>query len=151
MTIAKPSERKVVLDTNFLLLPGRRTVDVFSMLEQEGFTVIILDTVYNELKGLSTGRSETAQAAKLALQLIKRKGLNTVPSSAAYADDAILAYCRDHQASAATEDGDLRRKLRRSSIPVVTFHRSGKMTTEESNVLQAQGTRSHKSPARSIR
>ncbi len=134
---------EVVIDTNVWLLYGRRKWDVLKELAGLGFTPVLLSSVEAELAKLSKGNSETAHAAKLVTALIRRKALKTTPGSADYADTAILAYCRSHGAIAATQDALLRRELRRVGIPVVTFHRSGKITTEDTHVLQAQSSRPH--------
>jgi len=116
---------KIVVDTNFWLLPGRTRTDVLAELQQAGYTIVLLKPVHSELEKLSLNNSKTAEAARIALQLIKRKGLKTIPSSASYADTAIQLYCEQHKAAAATQDASLRRKLRRLGIPVVTANRSG--------------------------
>jgi rRNA-processing protein FCF1 len=120
-----------VLDTNFFLIPGRNHKDVLSLIEAEGYTIILLKQVHRELTKLSEGQSETASAARIALQLIKRKGLNTVSGSVRYTDNAILTYCQEHGAAAATQDVALRRTLRAAGVRVLTLNRSGKLAMEE--------------------
>jgi rRNA-processing protein FCF1 len=127
--------KKVVLDTNFWLIPARRRVDVAGDLQTRGFELILLQPVARELEKLAVGRSQTATAARIALQLIKQKGLNIVPSSVRYTDSAILAYCKQDGAVAATQDVALRQRLKKAGIPVITFNRSGKLATEDTHVL----------------
>lgn len=117
---------QVVVDTNVWLLYGRRRWDVLKELADQGHSPVLLQPVKDELEKLSSGASSTAQAAKVALSLIRRKALNTLSGSARHADAAIVAYCGANGAAAATQDASLRRELRRQGIPVVTFHRSGK-------------------------
>ena len=118
----------VLVDTNFLLIPGRKHRDVIGELQKEGYAIFTLRSVVKELESLSQGTSNTAGEARLALSLIKQKGLKVVPSSVEYADEAILAYCRTHKCSVATQDLALRRALRSAGIPIVSLNRSGKLT-----------------------
>lgn len=144
--MAGPVARTLVLDTNFFLIPGRRHVDILSILEAEGYGLILLKSVQKELVKLSEGRSQTATAARIALQLIKQKGLNTVSCSANYTDDAIMDYCRTTGAAAATQDAELRRRLKQARIETIALGTSGKI-----HVLQTQSTGPHSRTARSVR
>ena len=116
--------KTVVLDTNFLLIPGRKHRDVIGELQKEGFEVITLTVVVQELEAMALKASNTASAARIALSLIKRKGLKVARSSAGYADEAILVYSKAHICSASTQDLALRRKLRSAVDPIVTYNRS---------------------------
>jgi rRNA-processing protein FCF1 len=120
--------KRVVLDTNALLLPGRSGTSILDLLEREGFALVVLKPVLDELTKLAQDRSQTASSARLALSLIKQKGLKVVSSSVRYADEAIVAYCTKTGAHAATADLALRRELRSAGIPLVSVNRSGKLT-----------------------
>jgi rRNA-processing protein FCF1 len=135
--------KAVVPDTNFFLIPGRKKRDVLGELQADGYSLIVLEPVHRELEKLAVGTSITAGAARIGLSLIKRKGLNTVPSSVRYADSAILAYCKQNGAVAATQDVALRQRLKSARVPVITLNRSGKLATEDTHVLQTQSTRPH--------
>jgi len=141
------SLRELVLDTNFCMLPVRRKRDVFAELENEGYRLTVLPEVAHELRVLTergSGAAISAREAKATLQLLIRKGLVDAPSpeqqgkdlktprrSAGYADRAILAYCQEQGAVAATHDNELRKLLRSKSVAVVTLGRSGALRMEE--------------------
>jgi rRNA-processing protein FCF1 len=129
-----PGNHPLVLDTNFCLIPLRRNRDVFAELAELGYELILLPEVAGELAKLAqkgSGASTQARQARATLQLLERKGLKTTQGSAAYADSAILAYCRSRRAVAATHDNELRKQLRAAGIPVVTLGRSGALRMEE--------------------
>jgi rRNA-processing protein FCF1 len=125
---------EIVLDTNFCLVPARRKIDVFQLLTEQGFSLIILPEVMFELENLAekgTGSSETSRAAKATIALLRRKGIKTPPSSEGYADTAILAYCLRRGAKAATHDNKLRASLRSHQVSVITLGRAGALRTAE--------------------
>ncbi len=126
--------RPIVLDTNFCLIPVRRKRDVFKELEAAGYQLVFLPEVLSELAKLAnkgTGTSISAREARATLTMLERKGLKAPPSSNAYADTAILAYCQGLGAATATHDNELRKQLRKAGVPVVTLGRSGALHTEE--------------------
>lgn len=138
---------ELVLDTNFCMLPVRRKRDILAELQTEGYRLTVLPEVAHELRTLlerGSGASISAREAKATLQLLIRKGLVPAPRpeqqgkdlktprrSAGYADQAILAYCQERGAVAATHDNELRKLLRSKSVAVVTLGRSGALRTEE--------------------
>ena len=98
--------KKVILDTNALLLFGQGT-DLFSEVHEllhEPFTFLIPQAVMAELEELALKNGKDARAAKLAQMLIQQKqkagrtatqALKIAPSSGGYADDAIIAIAED--------------------------------------------------------
>ena len=135
---------ELVLDTNFCMLPVRRKRDIFKELEIEGYRLTVIPEVGHELRTLAergSGASISAREAKATLQLLIRKGLLSPPPqgkdlktprrSAGYADQAILAYCQERGAVAATHDNELRKLLHSRGVAVVTLGRSGALRKEE--------------------
>ena len=86
--------RKIVLDTNFLLIPGQFGVDIFTEIQRTcdfPYELHIMETTLKELKDIMEKSAGTAkQAAKLALELVKAKDINIISSDVAYVDKAIL-------------------------------------------------------------
>jgi uncharacterized protein len=126
--------RKVIIDTNMLLVPGQFKVDIFTELDRvmdEPYEINILQGSLDELKKISeTASGADKQAAKLATLLIEHqkkrdfaaatqcKGLKIVPrSSDAYVDDAILEIAEDE--FVATNDNGLKRRLLDKGIRVI--------------------------------
>lgn len=128
--------KKIILDTNFLLIPGQFMVDIFSEIDRlmnEPYHLIVLDKTINELHKIAQGDSKDARAAKLALALIETKkadnptlwekilglkegkALKIVRASKGYVDDAIVSFA-DDDTIVATQDAALKRRLKTSVI-----------------------------------
>lgn len=133
--------KKIILDTNILLLPGQRMIDVFSQIQElmsDSYQLVVLSKTLDELKKLSAGKSKDARAAQLGLALVNAKlaeaptlfekiiGLrakNTISLVLVdeYADDAIVMLANKHakETIVATQDANLMRRLKKRDIPVI--------------------------------
>ncbi len=119
-----PQSKKVVLDTNFLLIPGQFKVDIFSELDRichGAYTVFILDKTFQELERiLQKQRGRQKEAAKLALAIIRAKNINTLPSGKETVDDAIVTLA-DKDTLVATQDMALKRRLKGKAGGIITL------------------------------
>ncbi|MGV8169360.1 MAG: PIN domain-containing protein [Candidatus Nanoarchaeia archaeon] len=121
------TKTKVILDTNFLLIPGDKGVDVFSEIDrimQEPYELCVLDKSVEELDKIvfKDGKKKSGFSAKLGLILLKQKNLKTLASSSEeYADKAILAFAAKNpeKTIVATQDAELRNKLKKESVRVI--------------------------------
>ena len=86
--------KKIILDTNFLMIPLQFRVDIFSELERIchfNYELCIYEGSADELKNImKAGSGRDKAAAKLALQLIRTKNIKTIKSDEKYIDLAIL-------------------------------------------------------------
>lgn len=113
------SELSVVVDTNFLMIPGLFGVDIFSELDRvldRKFKLIIPEPVVKELNRLARGASAERSAAKIALALVRR---GRVVKTDAPADDAILELAEGESTVVGTNDARLRKELRARGVPVI--------------------------------
>jgi len=123
-------KKKVIIDTNFLLIPGQFMVDIFTELErvmQEPFELCIVEKSLDELNKLTlVGKEKDRFAAKLAVVLIGQKNLKRLPSSKGYnsVDDIIVSYA-DKDTFVATEDRILRKRLKEKRSGIIGL-RQGK-------------------------
>ena len=114
----------VVLDTNFLLIPGQHGVDVLSELDrvlEVNYRLVTLKGVVEELKRIADSKEagwRDRAAARIALKLLERvevldygEGMDV--------DEAITRYAVENRAIVCTVDGELRKKLNKLGIPVV--------------------------------
>lgn len=99
---------KIILDTNFLMAVSQFKVDVFEQLA--GKDIYTIEPVVNELNGLSKGKSKDATAAKVALTLVKSKGLKVLESNEE-ADAALISYSKKGYVIA-TQDKILQDKIK---------------------------------------
>jgi hypothetical protein len=128
--------KRVIIDTNMLLVPGQHKVDIFSALDrllEEPYEIVLLEASLAELKRLATGTGADAQAAKLGLLLVEHqrrrdfaaasgsmcKALKSVPGSRKeHVDDAIVRIAED-DTLVATNDAGLKRRLLEKGVRVI--------------------------------
>jgi rRNA-processing protein FCF1 len=123
--------KTIILDTNFLLIPGNLRIDIFSeiyRIMEEPYQLSIIDMALDELNNIidqQQGRHK--MAAKLALQLIKRKKIKIIKTKRLYmkmnsktgiADDTILNIS-DDKIIVATQDKGLRQKLAEKGVKTI--------------------------------
>ncbi len=128
-------EAKILLDTNFLLIPAEFRVDIFSELERlmdRSYTVYILDKSVEELQHIQqVQKGKNREAAKIALQLInkqqKAKHLNIIAAGHGSVDDAIVELA-DKDYIVGTQDRMLRRRLRQKNIKLLSLREKNHLT-----------------------
>jgi len=125
---------KVILDSNFLMAPFQFHVDVFDELEyllQKKIDFIVPSAVKLELTTISSRGGEGAAEASLALQLASRcrvVDVNLQPNETV--DDAILKAAQKLTAIVATNDIELKKRLRDINVPVVYLRDKSKLEVE---------------------
>ena|SRR3989344_73971 len=132
-----PAKISIILDTNFLLIPGQFKVDIFRELErviETPYRLVVLDATIDELKELSSSKGAKGKdkdAAKLALKLVQAKtdtetqNINIVTSAEPYVDRAILQMVqedpKDKNLVVATQDQELKRLLKKAGTKTITL------------------------------
>jgi rRNA-processing protein FCF1 len=108
---------KIVLDTNFVTVPFDLWVDIYAELDRiidEKYELVFPKVALKELEKLKNG--------KMALQLMKRKGVKVVETPRAKSvDDAILGYAKAQKAILATNDAGLRKKALKNGLAIITL------------------------------
>lgn len=116
---------KILLDTNFLLIPAQFNVDIFSEIERIAdfpYRICILKQTIDELKKIiKEQKGKHRNAAKLALQLIKQKDLNTIKNSSKDSVDDIILDIVNPEYIVATQDKELKDRLKRKKIRIITL------------------------------
>ncbi len=72
---------RIILDTNFLLIPARLRVDIFEEIRRimnEPYELCVVEETINELNSLVNKGGKDGVSAKVALELIKKKGINVI-------------------------------------------------------------------------
>ncbi|MBS7614151.1 nucleotide-binding protein [Candidatus Bathyarchaeota archaeon] len=114
---------KVILDSNFLLVPFQFKIDIFSELERllGKAEPVVLSTTITELEGLArSGSSKVAKQALAALELAKKCAewyVETFLNESC--DDVVLRFAELEGCVVATNDAVLRRRLRKAKVPAV--------------------------------
>jgi len=116
--------KRIILDTNFLLIPMQFRVDVFSEIDRIclfGYKLYVLDKTIDELKSIvEKQRGKHKLAAKVALQLIKKKDISKIKTGEGRVDDLILKLL-DKGSVLATQDGLLRKKAAKKGIKLIVL------------------------------
>ncbi len=112
--------KKILLDTNFLLIPSQFKIDIFAEIDRimlEKYKLFTLDKVIDELKSIQKNPKQSQKnkkAAKLALQLIKAKKVNIIKTKTDKLVDDIIASLKGYVI--ATQDIGLKRRLKTKII-----------------------------------
>ncbi|MBI4176047.1 MAG: hypothetical protein HY518_02505 [Candidatus Aenigmarchaeota archaeon] len=110
---------KFLLDTNFLMIPGKFRVDVFRELEQfekpESYT---LGSVLRELDRLSISGPDSKNA-KLALGMVRKENVRIMPDKAKSVDEELIKLAGKGFV-VCTQDREIIRALK-GKYPVVTL------------------------------
>jgi len=133
MTLMGRAKYVVLLDTNFLMLPSHEKVNIFASVEeclQLRPRFAALKSTVEELRRIaSEGGPKERRAALLGLELVERCGVELVDDSAIpgdSADDKIVEYAREalmrgDKLIVATNDRELRRRLRELGVSVILY------------------------------
>jgi rRNA-processing protein FCF1 len=122
----------VILDTSAILSFFEFSVDWERELSRllDSYTIIVPSQVIKELEILSTQpASEKSQRASASLKFTKR--YNTLDSTAKNADDAIIEIAQKTNGVVATNDKELRHRLKHESIPILFLRGKKKLAFEE--------------------
>lgn len=105
--------KKIIIDTNFLLIPSQFKVDIFSEIDRIclfKYKLFILDKTLDELKGIiGHQKLKHKLAAKIALQLIDKKKIEMIKTKQGNVDDLIVEVL-DKNSILATQDALLRNR-----------------------------------------
>ena len=110
-------KKRIILDTNFLLIPGQFKVDIFSEMKRIcnfSYEPAVLPEIKTELEKLSEGLSKDSFAAKLGLQLLSANRVKMLKNNRKLfkrADEAIVEIA-SIDTYVATQDKVLRQKLK---------------------------------------
>lgn len=113
--------KKIILDTNFLTIPYQFNVDIFEEIDrimEEDYELITLDRVVEELKNMIKSKSKDAVAAKIALELIKKKNVKVISTDEKKVDNAIIKLA-DENTIVATNDRVLRKRIKDKNVKVL--------------------------------
>lgn len=120
------SMKKILLDTNFLLIPAQHGVDIFDEIDRIcdfNYELLVPAVVIWELKKLSE-KGKAKGAAKLALRIIERKNLRILESKTKTlknADKIVLDTANKDEFIVATQDKLLKNLLRQKKVPLIVL------------------------------
>lgn len=126
---------KIILDTNFLLIPAQFKVDIFSEIDRIclfPYELYIVDKTISELeKIIKEQKGKDKAAAKLALDMLKAKNIDILESETEKSvDDIIKSVVNKKEFVVATQDIPLKRALKSKNIPIITMRQKKKLIIE---------------------
>jgi rRNA-processing protein FCF1 len=128
---------KVIIDSNFLLIPGVFKIDIFEALSNllnQSYTPILLSSTQHELETIAyKGPAKLSKQAQLALKLAQKCQVFTVDKNLDETnDDVILQMAAQWKSPVATNDRALRKRLRDINIPVIYMRQKSSLQLEGS-------------------
>jgi len=126
---------RVILDSNFLFIPSQFRLDIFEELKKllsQRFEPVLLSPTHRELlKIAEKGSPKMRKQASLALKLAEKcrlihveKGLEETP------DDVIVRVATEWKCLVATNDRELRKRLRNRGVPVIFLRQRHRLELE---------------------
>lgn len=126
---------KVILDSNFLFVPSKFQIDIFegliNLLNQR-FEPILLSSTYKELKTMAEkGSPSLRRKAAMALKLAEKCSIvNLERGMEETQDDVILRMASKWKCPVATNDRELRKRLREKGVAVIFLRGKGRLELE---------------------
>lgn len=122
-------KKRVILDSNFLMLPFQFNVDIsdeISRILEGGFKIYVPQEILNELNYLSikAEKQKDRKTAKMALEYAKR--FETIAGGDGDADEAIVTLA-GKDTIICTNDKALKNKLREIHVPVIYLRSKSKL------------------------
>jgi rRNA-processing protein FCF1 len=126
---------RVILDANFFFIPSQFKIDIFEGLMKllnQRFEAILLSSTRQELIRMTgKGSSAKRKQAALALELAKKcRLINVEKAKAEMNDDVILRIAADWKSPVATNDRELRKKLRAKNLPAIFLRGKSRLELE---------------------
>jgi rRNA-processing protein FCF1 len=135
MPASKQEPVKVVLDANFFFIPSQFNLDIFEELANllnQRFEPILLSATQKELQGLAETNSPKKQKqARLALRLAEK--CSVVPAEKGVSetyDDVIVRVAAAWKSPVATNDRELKVRLRNLGVPVIFLRQKHRLELE---------------------
>ena len=120
--------KRIILDTNFLMIPWQFRVDIFSEFDRIcsfNYKLYIFEEAINELRGIMNGPNSSGKdkkAAEFALILIKLKNISVIKSKKKDADSLILENASEDD-FVATQDMQLKRELVKKGVSLIVLRK----------------------------
>lgn len=115
--------QKVIIDTNFFLMPLRFGIDIFEQIQhkvgQEAIFFIMQGSMSELKKLLEAPKEADRKAARFGLKLLKAKGLKTLAHPLDLDVDSAIVDLAGNDYIVATQDMELRKKLKQRGVKVI--------------------------------
>lgn len=120
--------KNIILDTNFLFIPARYGVDIFSGIREIcdfDYIIYILDKSIDEIKNIiNNTKGKTKKEAELALKIINKKNSKVLKTEVDFQGkrvDDIIVNVVDKDFIVATQDKNLKERLLKKGVSVIVL------------------------------
>jgi rRNA-processing protein FCF1 len=107
-----------LLDTNFLMIPGKFKVDVFSELSRLGYEPVVLSCVMSEVNKIASGGGRAGEQARVARAVLDVRKPKMVAARGP-ADAALIKHAIAHNCAIATNDAALIAHAKKKGVAVL--------------------------------
>lgn len=127
---------KIILDTNFLMIPWQFQVDIFSEFDRVcsfNYKLCIFEETINELRGIMNNPNSSGKdkkAAEFGLKLIKLKNISIIKSKKKDVDSLILENANEDD-FVATQDMQLKRELVKKRVSLIILRKKKYLVLNE--------------------
>ncbi len=129
---------KIIPDTNTLLAISQFKIDLFSEIKKivdAPFEICVQSNIIEELEKLiNKGKLTDRKAAKFAVQLLKTKNIKTIKTEIHNVDDS-LCKLDPKKYVVITQDQELKKRLRKQGVNILTIRQKKHLIWELKNVL----------------
>ena len=137
MAALKKARVKVILDANFFFIPIQFNLDIFEELTKllnKRYKPIVLSSTKKELQGLAESTStKTKKQALTAINFIEKCCFVNVEKSVTETyDDVIVRVATKSNIPVATNDRDLRKRLRQAGVAVIYMRQKQRLVLDGS-------------------
>ncbi|MAG07857.1 hypothetical protein CMO89_00110 [Candidatus Woesearchaeota archaeon] len=116
---------RIILDTNFLMAVSQFGIDIFAEIERIcdfRYKLCIVDKTIDELNKLvESNKGRHGRAAKLALSLLKSKGVERIETKEEGIVDKLILGIVNKDFIVATQDRALKSGLKKKSIKLISI------------------------------
>ena len=127
--------KKIILDTNFLMIPGRFKIDIFSEIDRMAdfnYKFFIIDKTIDELEKIINNKEsklKDREYAKIGLGLVRAKNIESIKSNDESVDEAIIRVS-DRDTIVASSDRELKRELRKKGVKIINLRKKQYLVLE---------------------
>ena len=119
---------KILMDTNFILDVLRYKVDFSAFHElEEKAELFVSSEVLRELRSIANRKTKEGRLAMVALKLIENGQIKVVESLKKEADEDLIYLAKKEGFMVATNDKDLKEKLKKENVRVICLRNKKKI------------------------
>jgi rRNA-processing protein FCF1 len=119
---------EVLIDTSSIIYSFYLKKDIFSNIEDLGFTPLLISSVVEELRKIAKRNSKYAVAARYALRVIeeRKKGKRIkIIRTKGNADEAIQRIAKKKKIRVCTNDKQMKKRIKKLGLEILTVKSNG--------------------------